>query len=131
MRSEFNEMIILGEAKKKKGGSLSAVLKLIQDLTDFEEKLQDCIDSQEMSENKQKIEGFVQQVDQMYDVLFEIARGGISSIRNDRASGVDLEDAEESVEPMPESEVVLDEPPRPEIKVRREMGVRTPIAPKI
>jgi len=129
MRSEFNEMIILGEAKKKKGGSLSAVLKLIQDLTDFEEKLQDCIDSQEMSENKQKIEGFVQQVDQMYDILFEIARGGISSIRSDRASGVGNEDVEEPVEEPVENEVVLDK--QPEIRIQKELGVRQPIAPKM
>ena len=80
---EFHEMIILGEKQKKKGGSLAAVLKLITDLTDFEEKIEVCADAQEMSQNKQKIKEFTQDIDKMYKVLLGMAQGGIKSLRSD------------------------------------------------
>lgn len=84
MRSDFNELILTAEKSKKKGTSLSAVLKLIQDLTDFEEKIQDCVDSQEMAENKQQIESFLGEIDKMYKVLLGMAEGSIQSLRQQR-----------------------------------------------
>ena len=84
MRSEFNELILTAEKSKKKGTSLSAVLKLIQDLTDFEEKIQDCVDSQEIAENKQQIESFLGEIDKMYKVLLGMAEGSIQSLRQQR-----------------------------------------------
>lgn len=89
IRSDFNELILVAEKSKKKGGSMAAVFKLIQDLLEFEDKIQECISAQEMAENKQKIELFVADIDKMYDSLFEMARGGISSIRNQRQDMVD------------------------------------------
>ena len=98
--SQFNELIVMAEKAKKKGGSMASVFKLIQELLDFEEKIQECINAQEMSENQNKIEAFMGDIDRLYDVLFEIARGGISSIRNDRAEGMQevVEEGEEEVE---------------------------------
>jgi len=102
MKSQFNELLVLAEKVKKKGGSMASIFKLIENLLDFEEKIQDCVDSQEMAENKQKIESFLAEIDKMYDVLFEMARGGISSIRTDRSMGMDAiveeEDAEIEIE---------------------------------
>jgi len=100
MKRQFNELLVLAEKAKKKGGSMAAVFKLIQDLLDFEEKVEDCANSQEMSDNKIKIESFIAEIDSFYDVLFEMARGGISSIRNDRAEGMQevVEEGEEEVE---------------------------------
>ena len=59
--SQFNELIVLAEKEKtkKKGGSMAAILKLTQDLVEFENNLQEAIDAQEMSENKSKIEALV------------------------------------------------------------------------
>ncbi len=110
MTSEFNELILTAEKVKKKGGSMAAVFKLIQELLDFEEKIQECINAQEMTENKNRIENFMGDIDKMYDSLFEMARGGISQIRNQRVNGMmepsDEEDGgsevEEDIEIEPE-----------------------------
>ena len=106
MRQEFNHMILAGDKSKKKGGGLSAVFNLIQNLTDFEEKIQDCVDAQDLRENKDKIEGFLTDIDQMYDVLLTMARGGISSIRSQRGQIDVIEDDDMSEESSEEASVV-------------------------
>jgi hypothetical protein len=84
MNKRFNELILLAE-KKKKGGSLGSIFKLIQDLTEFEEKIQEAVNAQEMAENRATIEGFLSLIDQMYEALLSIAKGGIHSLRSERA----------------------------------------------
>ena len=91
-KREFNELIVMAEKAKKKGGSMAAVFKLIQELLDFEEKIQECCNAQEMSENRSRIESFMGEIDKMYDSLFEMARGGISNIRDQRNRGEVLTD---------------------------------------
>ena len=109
VRREFNELILTAADKKKKGGSLAAVLKLIQDLAEFEEKIEECVAAQEMTENKQKVESFLKDIDSMYQVLLSMAEGSIHSLRSDRARGVDGVDgvdgeADEVVEVVEEVE---------------------------
>ena len=111
MDKRFNELITLAEAKKKKGGSLGAVFKLIQDLTDFEEKIQDAMDAQEMAENRSTIESFLGSIDQMYEKLLNIAKSGIQSLRSER-NRVGLMD-DEGEEVVVEEEEVVEERPRP------------------
>ena len=83
MTDRFNEMIILGQDKKsKKGDGINAALKLMQDLRDFQGKVDTCVEAQMISENKAKIEQFNAYVDKMYNTLLEIASGGIRAIRN-------------------------------------------------
>lgn len=84
--SQFNELIVLAEKEKtkKKGGSMAAILKLTQDLVEFENNLQEAIDAQEMSENKQKIESFLADIDKMYEVLFNMAKSSIQALRSER-----------------------------------------------
>ena len=83
----------LSEKAKKKGGSLAAVFKLIQELAEFEEKIEECSNAQEISDNREKINAFISDLDSMYEVLFAMAKGGISSIRADRGRGT-VEDVE-------------------------------------
>ena len=90
--SQFNELILMAEKTKKKGGSMAAVFKLIQELLDFAEKIKECMNAQEMTQNKQKIESFMGEIDKMYDVLFQMARGGISSIRSGRSESDEMPD---------------------------------------
>ena len=125
MRSDFNELILTADKSKKKGTSLSAVLKLIQDLTDFEEKIQDCVDSQEIAENKQQIEAFLGEIDKMYKVLLGMAEGSIQSLRQQR-----LLPQEEVVEEK-EDVVVKTEPTEPFETARSPVHINVPKIPKM
>ena len=117
--SQFNELVVLAEknGKRKRGGSINAVLKLIQDLADFEESIQEAVDAQEMTQNKEKIEAFLTDIDKMYEVLFDIAKGGIQHMRSERSGRV-VEDEVEETEPIEET----DEPS--EELVERDVGRR-------
>lgn len=100
--SQFNEIIVLAkeEKSKKKGGSMAAVLKLVQDLVEFEGNIQEAMDAQEMSENKTKIESFVQDIDKMYEVLLGMAKESIQAMRSERSMPVQ-EDVEEKMDTPP------------------------------
>lgn len=101
--SQFNEIIVLAEKdkSKKKGGSMAAVLKLVQDLAEFESSIQEAMDAQEMSENRSKIEAFLQDIDRMYGILLDMAKSSIQAMRAERSQPV-IEESEQ-----------LDTPPDP------------------
>ena len=102
--SQFNELIVVAEKEKskKKGGSMAAVLKLVQDLAEFEGNIQEAIDAQEMAENRSQIESFLQDIDKMYEVLLNMAKESIQAMRSERS----MPQIEQVEEPM-------DEPPAP------------------
>ena len=100
--SEFNELIVLSE-KKKKGQGLGAILKLIEALVAFSDGIQDCIDAQDIMPNKQKLEPFLQDVKKMSDTLLEMAKEGIQSRPEAQVEGNDAEQPEQP-EPMVEDE---------------------------
>jgi len=96
---QFNELIVMAEKEKskKKGGSMGAIFKLIQDLSQFEENIQEAINAQEMIENKSQIESFLVEIDKMYEILFNIGKSAIQSMRSERNQS-QLENTEESDE---------------------------------
>ena len=107
----FNELILLAETKKvKKGGGLAAVLKLIQDMTDFENSIQECMDAQDISDYKSKIQGFLGDIDKMHEVLFEMAKTGIQAMRTERSQIVEQPKSEMDEKPAPAAT------PPPEVK---------------
>jgi hypothetical protein len=107
MKKDYQDIFMkLSEKSKKKGGSLAAVFKLIQELADFEEKIEECANAQEMSQNREKINGFISDLDRMYEMLFDMAKGGIQSIRASRGK---IED-EEGMVVEEEAGVVEKEP---------------------
>lgn len=101
--TQFNEIIVLAEKEKskKKGGSMAAVLKLVQDLAEFEGNIQEAMDAQEMAENRGKIETFLQDIDKMYETLLEMAKASIQAMRTERSM------------PIVEEPTQLDAPPAP------------------
>ena len=103
--SQFNEMIVLAEKEKskKKGGSMAAILKLVMDLSEFESNIQEAIDAQEMAENRGQIEGFLTDIDKMYEVLLTMAKDSIQAMRSERANP--LPEGTESVEEKIEAPV--------------------------
>jgi hypothetical protein len=102
--SQFNEIIVLAEKEKtkKKGGSMAAILKLVQELAEFESNIQEAMDAQEMTENRGQIEGFLVDIDKMYEVLLSMAKASIQAMRTERSLPV-----------MDEAEGQLDAPPAP------------------
>ena len=102
--SMFNELIVLAEKEKtkKKGGSMAAILKLVQELAEFESNIQEAMDAQEMTENRGQIEGFLVDIDKMYEVLLGMAKASIQAMRTERSQPV-----------IDEAEGQLDAPPIP------------------
>jgi len=62
--------------KSSRGGGIAACLNLMKQLLDFQELITECADAQDMDQNKQKIEAFNTQLDQMYSDLIEMAKSG-------------------------------------------------------
>lgn len=67
--------------KKKKGGGTNAILTLMKELGDFQNKVESCIDAQDISDRKQKLEIFYDKLDEMAEILLEMASDGIKSKR--------------------------------------------------
>ena len=123
----------LSEKAKKKGGSMGAVFKLIQDLAEFEEKIEECASAQEMSENKEKINVFVSDLDKMYEVLLGMAKEGISSLRNNRKSMGDDTEEDTDVDGGMDSETNVDVEVKPEPidRTRTPVMINVPQIPKM
>ena len=129
--SQFNELIVLAkeEKSKKKGGSMAAVLKLVQDLVEFEGSIQEAMNAQEMAENKSKIEAFVQDIDKMYEVLLGMAKEAIQTMRSERSMPVP-EEGEEQMDTPPAPAV--NEPPTTsfsteDLKKQMDMKPKSPV----
>ena len=106
--TQFNELLVMAEKEKtkKKGGSMAAIFKLIQDLSQFEENIQEAINAQEITENKTQIESFLTDIDKMYEQLFLIARSAIQSLRLERNQPEIAEPEEGIVDAQPISETI-------------------------
>lgn len=102
--SQFNEIIVLAadkEKSKKKGGSMAAILKLVQDLAEFESNIQEAIDAQEIVDNKNQIEQFLQDIDKMYEVLLGMAKASIQTMRSERVQPQEPQESK-NIEEVPE-----------------------------
>ena len=88
-----NNMILMGSVKstarqaakddtvkkkdKVKGDGINEVLVLMKEAKEFQDRIEECAESQAVAENKQQIEGFYALMDQMYDVMLELVKGGL------------------------------------------------------
>ena len=78
---KYQDIFVKAEVKKqKKGNGLRAALQLINDINELQAKIEQCADDQDITENKDKIKAFLPQLDQMYAVLFELAKSGVRSM---------------------------------------------------
>ena len=101
----FNDITITADDKKsKKGDGINSVLKFMIDVRDFQEKLDSCVDSQAIAENKAKIEKYSSMIDDLYASLAEIASTSVRSMREE--SVVDVEPEEEVTREVPEVAMV-------------------------
>jgi hypothetical protein len=90
MSNGFNELILLAEKKGKKGDGMNAVLVLMQDIRDFQEKLESAIEAQAMEPNREKLEEFNGHIETFWSDLVEIVSGGIRGIRSPEEGGVEV-----------------------------------------
>jgi hypothetical protein len=139
MENGMNNIItIAGEnSKRKKGAGTNAVLTLMKELGDFQDKVESCIDAQDMSDNKKKLEIFYDKLDEMAEVLLGMASDGIKSKR--KMEGLEEEiledDLEEDLEEKTleedlEDEVLEDDRP-PVSSMGRIQMVNAPVIPKL
>jgi predicted RNA polymerase sigma factor len=68
------------DKKKKKGDGVSAAIGLLQELRGFTEKVDACIEAQDISDNKKAIEGPAKCLEELYHALLKIAESGIRAI---------------------------------------------------
>jgi phosphatidylserine/phosphatidylglycerophosphate/cardiolipin synthase-like enzyme len=116
--------------KKKKGGGTNAVLTLMKELGDFQDKVQTCIDAQDLADRSQKLEVFYDKLDEMAEVLLEMAADGIKSKRQMDALEDDIvEDPEGDSVEEPIEEVLSDRPRAS--SVGRIQMINAPSIPKL
>jgi len=87
----FSENNILRTAdsesrRGKKGDGINAILGLLQELRNVQDKIDACADAQDLTENKQAIEAISEAINEHSEKLLEIVSGGIRSIRNKEPS---------------------------------------------
>jgi len=71
---------------KKKGDGIGAAIGLLQELRNFIEKVDACVEAQDIAENKSAIAKHAATLSEMYQALLKIAEGGIRSI-GDKTAG--------------------------------------------
>lgn len=92
-----NDQILVQADKKKKGDGIKAVLTLTQELREFQEKVESCLESQSLEEIRSRIESFDDALNEMYNELLDIAKGNVKSLRKseDSEDSEELDDSEE------------------------------------
>jgi hypothetical protein len=99
MENNMNNIITIAgsDSKRKKGQGVNAVLTLMKELGDFQDKVASCIEAQDISQSKEKLEIFYDKLDEMAEVLLGMASVGIKSKKKDDI-GDELGDEEEVLE---------------------------------
>lgn len=71
--------------KSKKGDGINAVLVLMKELRDFQDRVEACLEAQDIEDIAAKIRSFDTHLDEMYGTLLDIASNGIKSVRRNRS----------------------------------------------
>ena len=110
------------DSKRKKGQGVNAVLTLMKELGDFQDKVASCIDAQDISQSKEKLEIFYDKLDEMAEVLLGMASVGIKSKKEEVGENLD----EENLDDEP-----VDEPVDEEDDIEIELDLdRSPVSSK-
>jgi hypothetical protein len=98
MENNMDNIITIASenGKRKKGGGTNAILTLMKELGDFQEKVEVCIDAQDISDRREKLGIFYDKLDEIAEVLLEMASEGIKSKRKvDALEEIEEEEIEE------------------------------------
>jgi hypothetical protein len=98
-----NSLMVLAATNKKNGNLVgtNAILSLLQDLLSFKEKVESTADAQENPEAKAKVEEYNERLNEMYNALLELAKGGIKTIRQRQDTGDDILMHSDTIERLP------------------------------
>lgn len=99
-----DQILVEAEKKSKKGDGIKAVLTLTQELRDFQEQVENCLESQDLAEIRDRIEAFDDSLNTMYNELLDIAKGNMKSLRNKDEDSEDSEDLDGEIEDSEVSE---------------------------
>ena len=124
MEYNMNNIITIAgpDSKRKKGQGVNAVLTLMKELGDFQDKVASCIDAQDISQSKEKLEIFYDKLDEMAEVLLGMASVGIKSKKEEVGENLD----EENLDDEP-----VDEPVDEEDDIEIELDLdRSPVSSK-
>ena len=71
------------KAKKRtgKGGGVYSILGLLQEMTVFEQKVEDCMEAQDVAANKTEVENVLNALIESEKKLVQIVQSGIGSMR--------------------------------------------------
>jgi len=98
----FNQMTVTADDKKsQKGDGINSVLKFMIDVRDFQDKLDTCVDSQAIAENKAEIAKYSNMIDDLYKSLAGIASTSVRSMREESAVDIEPEDEVKRESPNP------------------------------
>ena len=78
------------DKKAKKGEGIGSILVLMKELCEFQDKVDTCLQAQEIADIKAKIQQFDPMLDKMYQVLVDIAKGGMNAVR-ERNRGAEVQ----------------------------------------
>ena len=115
----YNGLIMVGEKKSRKGEGATAILNLMSSTLDFLDKVDTCIEAVSNPTNRQKLEEYKGQVENMYTEMAEMSKGAIQSI-TDRTEDVvedTVEEPEEVVSPVQSDKPIT--------------MINTPVVPKL
>jgi hypothetical protein len=83
MENNMSNIITIASegTKKKKGSGTNAILTLMKELSDFQDKVATCIESQDIEDRREKLSAFHDKLDDIAEILLEMASEGIKSKR--------------------------------------------------
>ena len=109
--------------KVKKGGGVAAILGLAKDLMDFQDKVNTCCESQDMTEIRSKIESHAESLAKMYEDLLDIAKTGVKAIRENANPNMINDETEGQMDAAPAPATQSERPKQPLLQ--------TPSIPKL
>lgn len=89
--SSDNILVTASDKKRKKGGGINEILRLMGELLDFQEKIEACSEAQDLSENKQKLDELNDKLSEGYQGLVDVVSGGMRSRNGDEEIEVNEE----------------------------------------
>lgn len=98
--------------KSKKGDGINAILVFLKEVRDFQERLESCVEAQDVEPIAEKIRSFDAHIDEMYSSLLDIVSTNRKSLRN---KGEQPEQPAQQAQPSGKSPLLMGVPSVPKL----------------